>query len=353
VHRIGRAAAAVCICAAGLLFAAGCGSSAEDSVFNRELEIVTETTETTETSQTTVTTSSVTKTQATTGTSATETAEETTVTATTAAAVSAPPVTVAATTAAATTTAAPAVTLAAVTETYGTYPLNAAATELLGETVFVGDSICYGLKAYHVLPDNNVVALGGIGVRNIFNYTYEVGNQSYDVISALTMLQPKNVVFSIGMNDIRMETRAEYCANYRILLERVRESLPEARLYVVSITPVLSTSTFTDNATIDSYNAALCSFAEAYQDAKYLDVTKELKNEWNALKYNYQSGDGLHLSKAAYQPYLYQICEQMLAMRAEETTATETSLTTVSATVTSTASSESETTVSETTTTMT
>ena len=55
----------------------------------------------------------------------------------------------------------------------------------------------------------------------------------------------------------------------------------------------------------------------------YADVTAELKNEENALKTNYSSGDGIHLSPDAYYAVLYQLCRRYLGEPALESDSDE------------------------------
>ena len=193
----------------------------------------------------------------------------------------------------------------------GSYALSASDQKFLESCVFVGDSICSGLRVYKILPASHVVAKGSVGVRNIFNFKFQVGKYETDVISALKSLNPKRVIFSMGMNDINMSSTKQYCTNYQNLLTEAQKALPNAQLYAASITPIAANISFSTNAKIDKYNSALQSFLTKYPGWKYLDITKELKNQWNALKNDFSGGDGIHLSPAAYQAYLWQVCKQL------------------------------------------
>ncbi len=182
----------------------------------------------------------------------------------------------------------------------------------LADCVFVGDSICSGLSVYKILPAKNVVAKGSVGVRSIFDYTFKVNGGSYGVVQALTLLKPKTVIFSMGMNDINMTTKEKYCENYKNLLTKVQAALPNAKLCVASITPITTASKFSTNTKIDGYNAAIRDYLAAnYPSWHYVNVAPGLKNEYNALRSNYTSGDGIHLAPAAYQVILSQVCRQL------------------------------------------
>ncbi len=177
---------------------------------------------------------------------------------------------------------------------------------------FVGDSICYGLEVYDYLAPDNVLAFGSVAARNIFDFTFDVNGVEYGIIDAVKLVNPKTLIFSMGMNDINLTTSEQYCENYMDLLDQVHAAVPSAKLYVASITPISNTSDFNDNATIDSYNAAIKSFlANSGKGYGYVDIASYLKDKWNGLAYEYSGGDGIHLQSSAYSAILYQVCEQL------------------------------------------
>ncbi|MBO6093439.1 MAG: hypothetical protein J6P40_07445, partial [Oscillospiraceae bacterium] len=66
--------------------------------------------------------------------------------------------------------------------------------------MFVGDSICSGLKAYELLPANQVLAVGNVAARNIFEdwVEFKVNGEKMTLLPALVDLKPKYIVFSMG-----------------------------------------------------------------------------------------------------------------------------------------------------------
>ena len=181
----------------------------------------------------------------------------------------------------------------------------------LSDTVFVGDSICSGLRVYHMLDDNHVLAQGSVGARNIAEYTFNVNGAEVGITYGLSVLQPKYVIFSMGMNDINLSTPEQYCQNYDILLNSVHSVLPDAALFVASITPIGAESDFTTNDKIDLYNATIQAHlgAEGYG---YLDIASALKSPFNVLKPEYSGGDGIHLQSPTYYVYLQRVCELLV-----------------------------------------
>lgn len=199
-----------------------------------------------------------------------------------------------------------------ISEEYNEFVFSDEYNSFIDSCVFVGDSICSGLKLYEILPAKNVVAQGNVAARNIFDFSFKVGKEEYSVLSALVNLKPEYVVFSMGMNDVNITSEKTFCENYGELLSLTESFLPDAKLIVCSVTPITSESKFSTNENIDSFNAALKEYLDETEKWTYVDITRELKNSTNALKTDYNGGDGVHLAPAAYYAMLYQICERMV-----------------------------------------
>ena len=202
---------------------------------------------------------------------------------------------------------------------YKNFVLNDEYKEFISKCVFVGDSICYGLEAYDILPGEQVVAKGDVAARSIFDYTFkiEAGEDPVPILTALIDLKPEYIVFSMGMNDVNMTSEETFCANYNNLLSQVESFLPDSTLIVLSITPTtLSRITgkyVVRNEFIDQFNIALKKFLDSTDKWIYADVAHEMKNTHNELKANYLgSDDGVHLTPEAYYAILYQLCERMV-----------------------------------------
>lgn len=198
-------------------------------------------------------------------------------------------------------------------EIYRSFPLSDADRDFLEGCVFVGDSICSGLMHYEILAPRQVAAQGNIAARNIFDFTFTEGGAELSLLSLLVDRKPKTVVFSMGMNDVNITTKQEFTENYKNLLRTAEGFLPDAKLVVLSITPVEEDSAFTANETIDSFNEALKDMIAENENWTYVDISPEMKNAQNALKTDYNGGDGIHLSPDAYAAILGQLCGQLVA----------------------------------------
>lgn len=205
-------------------------------------------------------------------------------------------------------------------EFYSDFDFTEEDYEFLNSCVFVGDSICSGLGHYGIIPMERVIAQGNIAARNIFDFTFTVDGSEMALITALVNADPEYIVFSMGINDVNITTEQEFADNYKEILTMAEGFMPDTKLVVLSVTPIDASSTFTTNENIDSFNAALKKMTEENERWIYADITGELKNSENALKTNYSSGDGIHLSPDAYYALLYQLCRVCLDDNQTDTT---------------------------------
>lgn len=197
---------------------------------------------------------------------------------------------------------------------YGGYSFDNDELVQLSDCAFVGDSICSGLFVYDVLPKDMVVATGNVGIRSLREYTFDINGGTYTALEALKVIDPKYVIFSMGMNDINMTSEETYCQNYLSFLADTQAELPSAKLYVASITPIDAGSNFASNDKIDRYNAAA---KAAVEQAGYgfIDVTTHLRNDTGGLNPDCGGGDGIHVNKLGYYSMLTDVAKRLVADR--------------------------------------
>lgn len=199
---------------------------------------------------------------------------------------------------------------------YKQYGFTDKYNDFLSKCVFVGDSICSGLKAYDIIPADRVCAVGNVAARNIFEdwVLFKIDGEKLPLLPALEKIKPEYIVFSMGMNDVNMTSEQGFCDNYQKILSQVESILPDSKLIVLSVTPITygeDGRLFTLPTNIDSFNAALKDYLDSTGKWTYADVEHEMKNTNNMLKADYLgSPDGVHLAPAAYKAILYQLCER-------------------------------------------
>ncbi|WP_429845439.1 GDSL-type esterase/lipase family protein [Brevibacillus sp. FIR094] len=160
--------------------------------------------------------------------------------------------------------------------------------ELFGSSLFVGDSIIGGLTNDDLLPEANV--MGGLGATV---------QTTLDNVEEITSRKPSHVFLSMGQNDLGEpleEAKKTFVQKYSQLVDRIRELLPAAHVYTMSITPVDTTSPFgaSMNPQIETFNAALQKMAKE-KGVDYIDLAPIFRQH----KIQYDE-DGSHFTNAFY-----------------------------------------------------
>lgn len=173
--------------------------------------------------------------------------------------------------------------------------------EVFGSSLFVGDSIIGGLTNDNLLPEANV--MGGLGatVRSTLDNVAEIAGR-----------KPSHVFLSMGQNDLGdppEEAKETFIQNYSQLVDRLRELLPEARVYVLSITPVDAASPVGAfmNPQIETFNAALQKMTKE-KGVDYLDLAPIFQQ--HDIQYD---EDGSHFTNAFY-PILLDYLKEWTAL---------------------------------------
>ncbi|MBR4224417.1 MAG: hypothetical protein IKR73_06370 [Oscillospiraceae bacterium] len=213
------------------------------------------------------------------------------------------------------------------------------------DSLFVGDSICSGLKVYSgLLPVENVAARGNVGTWSLNKYTFPYMSGSsleLDCYSIAQLYQPADIYVWMGMNDLFMVTADVYAQNLKDITDRLRQVSPNSRLHVVSISPISNWHKWSGGGRsgidrVAAYNAAAADmFAGSTVDV--ISIYDSLADSEGFLGSAYDGGDGLHLNGTAYRMVLSEIvsCTEDGGVTAV-TRPAETTVTTVPATVTTT-----------------
>ena len=156
------------------------------------------------------------------------------------------------------------------------------------DVVFFGDSETAGGDFQKAFPDVKSINLGYVGedVKGMLRR-----------VDAIKAVKPKKVFLMAGINGLQQQTMEEFEYWYVALVDAIRESVPEAELYIESILPVTSYSDYCDNEKIVEANVIVQKIAEE-RGLTYLDIYSQYAVNW-ALP-DEMSYDGLHLTQDAY-----------------------------------------------------
>lgn len=192
-----------------------------------------------------------------------------------------------------------------------TYSLTEEEKSMADESLFVGDSICYGFEAWEVVPNKNVYAEGCVAAWNFFEYGISYLNRPAEFVSVLGRVNPQNVFLWMGMNDLNWQSSSDFCEKYRKIIDTALQN-STADVYVCAITPIRKLD-FTDLNYITQFNTAIKNCIEAYYPERvyFIDFGKPLENSEGLLNEEYDGGDGIHLHKKGYYIAMHEINEQM------------------------------------------
>ncbi|MCR5805570.1 MAG: hypothetical protein K6G68_00890 [Oscillospiraceae bacterium] len=185
--------------------------------------------------------------------------------------------------------------------------------EYFSRSLFVGDSICSGLKVFGgLLPVENVCARGNVGTWSLNNYTfpYRSGSrEELDTYSIAKLYQPEDIYVWMGMNDLYVVTEEKFVQNLTTITNNFHQYSPNSRLHVVSISPISRNHRWNYNNCngsnkINRYNAAAANAFSTSDYVDWIDINTALSDEYGFLASSYSSGDGLHIGVKAYQTVL-------------------------------------------------
>ena len=176
-----------------------------------------------------------------------------------------------------------------------------------GQIVFIGDSMTarYKLDRYYGDLELAVYNRGISGDTVTWLQTR--------LYTSLLALAPSKVVLMIGTNDINYGKSAQEISNeYENLLRLIRQDLPNAEIFCVSIIPQntdYSKDALSNNARICESNEKIKVLANAYA-CEYIDLYSLLVDESGLLN-SKCSADGLHLNNKGYAVWTDVIKERL------------------------------------------
>lgn len=181
------------------------------------------------------------------------------------------------------------------------------------DIVFVGDSLCKGLRVYPgYLDETQVFAEGSVASWNFFDYKFVINGGEYTGVEAIKRCQPKYIYIWLGMNDARWTSKEAYVTNLKKISDAFLEVSPHSKIIIVSITPVCSFHKWYDdyangvtkedpNVQINELNEYTQEYFEGLDDTySYLNIHDLLVDSEGYLNEEYHSGDGLHINPKAY-----------------------------------------------------
>lgn len=193
------------------------------------------------------------------------------------------------------------------------------------DVVFVGDSISLKLEYYEasmdVLGDAQFLTAGSLGSGNaLWDVSEDSVHPSYNgekmrLEDSVPLTGAKKLYIMLGMNDIAIHELDEAVQNLETLIDLILERTPDLKIFIQSMTPLISTSSILSSTghnpqRIAEYNTALLKLCEE-RGWYFVDVASVLSDDEGFLPLEYCSDPdalGIHFSNEGCEiwvDYLY------------------------------------------------
>ena len=171
--------------------------------------------------------------------------------------------------------------------------------EYFADAVFVGDSRTEGLKMYSGLTGTSFFSSVGMAVDKVFtDRVVSLNGQYLTVAEALQQADYSKVYIMLGLNELGWVYESKFAEDYGRIIDVIRESHPDATIYVQSIIPVSAwkdgSSDIYTNANVVRLQKALCDMC-VEKGVNYVNVAEAMQDAGGFLPSD-ATPDGVHLT---------------------------------------------------------
>lgn len=175
---------------------------------------------------------------------------------------------------------------------------------------FVGNSIFEGLHLYGVIANGTWYTKVGLNILTVYN-TPVIGG-TVPIIDELNQGSYKGILLMFGQNECGWPDLNNFINKYETLLADVWAKQPQAKLFLMGITPVSKKvsdkgKNGVTNANINTINEGLEALAARTANAYYISVPQQFYGSNGALVEE-ASSDGVHLTVAYMKIWADHIC---------------------------------------------
>ena len=201
-----------------------------------------------------------------------------------------------------------------------------AGEEYIDSFVFLGESTTYHLKSRGVLKGGTATTqvwsnkLGTINLDpgiSALEVVYPETGEQIPLSEALSKKRPERILLTFGLNGaVGNVSKGEsyYKSCYLKLINTIKTASHDTVVIIQSCFPIANNMDMSAyevsaselNVCIDTLNSWASELANEI-GIGYMNTSEILKDEHGFLKHEYQSGDGYHLTRAAYEKILYYI----------------------------------------------
>lgn len=201
---------------------------------------------------------------------------------------------------------------------YGLITATAAVSmSYFDDALFVGDSVSYGFSLYvnkqrnsgqSYLGKSIFLTAGSFGIHHAITSLSADGSvhPSYEgkkwlIEDFMAEKGFKKVYIMLGMNDIALYGIDQSVSNYAELISRIRVKVPDAKIYIQSVTPTTKDGAKAklNNPNIYAFNDKMHLWARE-NSCYFLDIASVLRDSAGNLPTNLSNDNFVHLADAAF-----------------------------------------------------
>ena len=202
------------------------------------------------------------------------------------------------------------------------YKLGPVDSTYFSDALFIGDSRTVGLCEYGSLKENAAfLAKESVNVYNVLDQELRFTDHDGETWDAYVeeILEENTygkVYLALGVNELGIGTTYMYYEKYREIVELIRETQPDALIYIQGIMHVSykksSSDSCRNNTVISQRNYAISTLANG-RDIFYIDMNPYVCDE-NGDLFEDLSGDGIHLKASAYENWDRSLMENAIVI---------------------------------------
>ena len=174
------------------------------------------------------------------------------------------------------------------------------------DVCFIGHSQIVGMQKYSGLTGPDYYAVVGHKAQSVVEYAfYELPNGGYGTLSdGLHQKTYGKVYIMLGINDssLRDDRVETFMTPMRQILDLVRETQPNATIYLLSLVPVGRYTPMNElyNPTSTVFYSQLIKTLSREYDTEYIDLFRMMCDRAGYFLNSFNSGDGIHIQSDRY-----------------------------------------------------
>lgn len=168
----------------------------------------------------------------------------------------------------------------------------------LDDCCLITDQTLLQMGEFGKFQKQNIFCNSQLNAANCTTVKVESSFGTVAVYDIIKNKKPQILYIMLGC-DLGTSTPDDMIANYTTLVNNLHGALPDMKIYIMQLPPVIYDTETKSNETVNDYNNRLLAMANTL-GVYCIDTNTALKNESGALKEEYWSYETLALSEEAY-----------------------------------------------------